>query len=73
MVSGVKDRFNFNLQMPSKKQQNTMLVRAANASTVCGAIATDTKVTFVLSQYALADSSNANKQTSQPTANNLWK
>lgn len=36
-----------------------------NPSTVCGAIAT--KVTFALSQYALADSSNANKQTSQPT------
>lgn len=44
-----------------------MTVIAANPSTVCGAIATDTKVTFVLSQYALADSSNANKQTSQPT------
>lgn len=46
---------------------------AANPSTVCGAIATDTKVTFVLSQYALADSPNANKQDNQPTTNNLRK
>lgn len=45
-----------------------MSVSDANPSTVCGAIATDTKVTLVLSQYALADSSNANKQTSQPTS-----
>jgi len=31
-----------------------MPVSDANPSTVCGTTATDTKVTFVLSQYALA-------------------
>lgn len=44
-----------------------MLDSAANPSTICEALAKNTKVTSGLSQYALAASSNANKQTSQPT------